>query len=335
MGLTKTAEEFVWMNRREVGMELAQGVQLAHFDIHGGYYEDPAIMEGVQRLIGLRNRSLAWDDRTSQAEILVLMDEDSEHYLTFRNPISTVLLSGQLAPLGFVGPYDTLLLSDLDQADTSRYKLAIVLNAAKLDPEDCRRLRGKLARDGKTVLWLHAPGYVTDRAKSPENVHALTGIRIVPDPGSPVRGTARLTDRGLGPPVEVPVIPGEPFCVVDPEAVPLAVRADRPERVVMARKTLGGWVSVYSNAAPLPASVLRHIAAAAGVHQYTNRPDCLIFANRRCITLAASETGGPCEVTLPEKRTVVDFATGAIFARGDNRFTVNLRPKEVRVFLLE
>jgi hypothetical protein len=37
MGLTRTAEEFVWMNRREVGMELAQGVQLAHFDIHGRF----------------------------------------------------------------------------------------------------------------------------------------------------------------------------------------------------------------------------------------------------------------------------------------------------------
>ena len=50
MGLTRTPEEFVWMNRREVGMSLACGVQTAHSDIHGGYYEDPVIMDGVKRL---------------------------------------------------------------------------------------------------------------------------------------------------------------------------------------------------------------------------------------------------------------------------------------------
>jgi hypothetical protein len=334
MGLTKTAEEFVWMNRREVGMELAQGVQLAHFDIHGGYYEDPEIMEGVKRLIALRNQALAWEERSSRAEILVVMDEDSEHYFAFRNPLLTSLLSGQLAPLGFVAPYDTLLLSDLDQTDTRRYKLAVVLNAAKLDPEDREVLHRKFARDGKTVLWLHAPGYLTSQGKRPENMKAATGIRIVPDPVSPSRGTAKLTDRRFGGPIDVAILAGEQFCVTDADATPLAVRADQPDRVVAARKQLSGWVSIYSAAAPLPAAVLRNIAAAAGVHLYTNRLDCLIFANRHCIMLGASQSGGPCEVTLPEKATVVDFATGAKLSSGADRFTVNLRPKEVRIFLV-
>jgi len=335
MGLTKTAEEFVWMNRREVGMELAQGVQLAHFDIHGGYYEDPEIMEGVRRLIALRNQALAWEDRASRAEILVVVDEDSEHYYSFRDSILTDLLSGQLAAMGFVAPYDTMLLSDLALADTRRYKLAIVLNAAKIDPEDRQSLDRKLGRDGRTVLWLHAPGYLTSQGKRPENMKAVTGIRIVPDPDSPNRGTAKLTDRSLGGPIDVPILAGEQFRVADPDATPLAVRADRPERVVVARKQLPGWGSIYSAAAPLPAVVLRNIAAAAGVHLYTNRPDYLIFANRHCIVLAASESGGPCEVTLPEKATVVDSATETTLSSGASRFTVHLRPKEVRIFLVK
>jgi hypothetical protein len=335
MGLTKTAEEFVWMNRREVGMELAQGVQLAHFDIHGGYYEDPEIMEGVKRLIALRNQALAWPDRSSRAEIVVLMDEDSEHYFSFRNPLLTDLLSGQLAPLGFVAPYDTLLLSDLGLADTRRYKLAVVLNAAKIDPEDCQTLHRKLACNGKTVLWLHAPGYLTSQGKRPENMEAVTGIRIVPDPDSPNRGTAKLSDRNLGGPMDVPILAGEQFCVADPDATPLAVRADRPNRVVAACKQLPGWVSIYSAAAPLPAVALRSIADTAGVHLYTNRPDCLIFASRRCIMLGAPQSGGQCEVTLPEKGTVVDHATGTTLSSGASRFTIPMRPKEVRILLLQ
>ena len=131
------------MNRREVGMALAQGVQLAHFDIHGGYYEDPIIMQGVRDLIRLREESLLLENRTSAGEILVIMDEESEHYLSFRNPVLTPLLSGQLAVMGFVAPYDTLLLSDLADADTSRYKLVVVLNAVKIDGSQKRLIRKK------------------------------------------------------------------------------------------------------------------------------------------------------------------------------------------------
>lgn len=316
-------------------MELAQGAQLAHFDIHGGYYEDPEIMEGVKRLIALRNRALAWDDRASQAEILVVMDEDSQHYLTFRNPLSTVPLSAQLAVMGFVAPYDAMLLSDLDKADLRRYKLAVVLNAIKLDSEDRASVRRALASGGRTVIWLHAPGYLTSQGKAAGNMQATTDVRIEPDPTSPSHGAARWADRGDGVSVEVPIIPGEQFCVADPEAQTLAVRADRPQRAVAARKRLADWISIYSAAAPLPATVLRHIAAEAGVHLYTNRPDCLIFAKRHGIMLGASESGGPCEVTLLDKRTVVDFSDGTQIASGNSQFTVNLRPKEVRIFLAE
>ncbi len=153
MGLTETPEEFVWMNRREVGMALAQGVQVAHFDIHGAYYEDPVIMAGVKELVGIRQAALKLDHRGSNAEILLMADEQSEHYLTFRHPITTTLLSEQTAVMPFVAPYDTALLSDLDQLDTARYKLVLVLNALKLDEQQRHLLQRKLARDGKIAVW--------------------------------------------------------------------------------------------------------------------------------------------------------------------------------------
>jgi NAD(P)-dependent dehydrogenase (short-subunit alcohol dehydrogenase family) len=98
MGLTRTPEEFVWMNVREIGMALACGVQTAHFDIHGGYYEDPAILDGVKRLGEIRRAAVA-EDRSSAAEILVLVDEYSSHFVRFRNPADTpgTFLSSQAA----------------------------------------------------------------------------------------------------------------------------------------------------------------------------------------------------------------------------------------------
>jgi hypothetical protein len=178
MGLTQTPEEFVWMCRREVGMELAQGVQLAHFDIHGGYYDDPVIMEGVQQLIALREEAVRLPARGSTAQILVLADEDSEHYYSFRNPILTRLLSHQVAELVTVAPYDTALLSDLSDLEVGRYRLVVLPNAVRLDGRQRRLIREKLCRDGRTLLWLHAPGYFADGEGSAASVERLTGVQL-------------------------------------------------------------------------------------------------------------------------------------------------------------
>ncbi|MBM3475695.1 MAG: hypothetical protein FJX75_20715 [Armatimonadetes bacterium] len=179
MGLTQTPEEFVWMCRREVGMELAQGVQLAHFDIHGGYYDDPTIMEGVKQLIDLRNEALKLPERGSNAQILALADEDSEHYYSFRSPVLTRLLSHQLAELVFVAPYDTALLSDLSGLDASRYRLVLMLDAAKLDETQRKLIRRKLCADGRTVVWLNAPGYFAGSGPGDvRNIERLTGIAV-------------------------------------------------------------------------------------------------------------------------------------------------------------
>ncbi len=175
MGLTRTPEEFVWMNRREVGMSLACGVQTAHFDIHGGYYEDPVIMDGVKRLGEIRQESLS-ADRASTAEILVLVDERSPHYTRFRNPAEVPgsflrdLLSAQLAELGFVAPYDTALLSDLGALDTQRYRLVLVLNAFYLDSQQRQLLDTQLKTQDKTILWFYAPGYFDETDSGLERV---------------------------------------------------------------------------------------------------------------------------------------------------------------------
>ena len=263
MGLTKTAEEFVWMNRREVGMGLTQGVQSANFDIHGGYYEDPVILAGVAQLNRIRTQATRKDQRASAAEILVLVDEESEHYLSFRNPVTTRLLSAQIAALDFVGPYDALLLSDLAMADTRQYKLVLVLNAAKLDEDQRGVLGRKVACGGKTVLWFHAPGYLTSQGSDPANMERLTGLRILPDGFAGADREARPTEGSWGrlnaetsvafrsakarenasfaerkaAVLDQPILkllPGEQFHVVDPGAVVLAQRVDQPDKVVLA-----------------------------------------------------------------------------------------------------
>jgi len=332
MGLTKTPEEFVWMNRREVGMALAQGAQLAHFDIHGGYYEDPVILAGVKQLGEVRREALKLEDRTSTAEILLVVDEDSEHYLSFRNPLLTPLLSGQIAEMPFVAPYDAVLLSDLEELDTSRYQLVLMLNAFKLDQAQRQTVKQKLQTGRKVVVWYYAPGYFDGNGCDPAHIRDLTGLNVVPEAGVKADGTALLSGREGDVAPSLRLLQGDSFVVDDPDATVLATRSDG--KAVLAEKRLADWTSIYTAAAPLTAPVLKRLAAAAGVHLYNDSVTDLVFANRHYLTLGADTRGGERTIRLPRRTTVTDLATGETVCEEADRFTVTLQPKEVRMFFL-
>lgn len=340
MGLTRTPEEFVWMNVREIGMTLSSGAQTAHFDIHGGYYEDPLILDGVKRLERTRQASLA-EDRSSAAEILVLVDERSSHFVHFRNPADmpgtflTNLLSAQLAQMGFVAPYDAALLSDLESLDTDRYRLVLMLNAFCLDASQRRLIADRLQTRNKTIVWLYAPGYFDETSGSPDHVEQLTGIRIVPGDSSGGNATVQWSVKCDGLAATEPLLAADPWLVADSRATALATRADDPAKVVAARRRMNDWTSVYSATAPLAAPLLKHLASEAGVHIYDQDPSHLLFANRSYLMLAGNRDGGAATVRLPRAATVSDALSQETVAADAREFTLQLRPKEVRLFQLK
>lgn len=340
MGLTDTPEEFVWMNRREIGMTLSCGVQTAHFDIHGGYYEDPVIMDAVEQLGQLRRDALAWPDRGSAAEILALVDERSQHYVRFRNPADQPgtflrnLLSAQVAELGFVAPYDTALLSDLERIDTQRYKLVLVLNAFMLDEGQRATITQRLTGGERTVLWFYAPGYFSERDAGTDNVSQLIGMQVARDTelaGTPIV----LRDKWHDLPATLLPLAADPLVVQDERVTVLAARAGAPHRGIVAQRVLDDWTSIYSATAPLSAPLLKRLAADAGVHIYDHDPTHLVFANRHVLTVAAHNEAGEAIIQLPAARTVVDAVTRELLGEDLRRFTITLEAKEVRSFVLE
>lgn len=338
MGLTRTPEEFVWMCRREIGMSLAAGVQTAHFDIHGGYYDDPEIMAGVKQLGSIRRDALS-TERDSVAEILVLVDERSPHYVRFRNPAHLPgsflrdLLSAQVAELGFVAPFDSALLSDLAALDVSRYKLVIVLNAFYLESAQRQLIDQKLKADNRTIVWLYAPGYFDESQNGLERVRDVTEIEIAAAPADTNSTVAWRADDA--PIATTPLLAADPLIVTDQQVEVLATRGDAPQQTVAARRPCGDWTSIYSATAPIPAAVLKRIAATAGVHLYDPDPTHMIFANRHYLTVCGSDEATSADLSLRNAADVVDLFTGETMGTATHSFVVPLRPKEVRMFRLE
>ncbi len=97
------------------------------FDMWGGWYRDTDIMVLMARLRALYAESVENENVTSVSEVAVVLDEHASTSVptaVFYESVTT-----QLIELGFLGaPYDLLLLDRLDEADTARYKLFLLLS---------------------------------------------------------------------------------------------------------------------------------------------------------------------------------------------------------------
>ncbi len=287
-------------------------------------------------------RSMALD-RSSAAEIAVLLDDESFFYETCRYNLDIPLVFQQrlwgLPRLG--APYDLFLLDDFLAGKLRPYKLYVFLNPLRLDGERRTALARELRRDGRTALWIYAPGYLKD-GPALENMEELAGIRLGlgEQPWGPLVHVTDFTHpltKGLDQDVSwgtnaklAPL-----FYVDDPEATVLGevVYSQGNCRPGFAIKTFPGWTSVYIAAPNLPAGVLRNIARHAGVHIYSDAGDVL-YANRSLLgvhTLA----GGKRVFKLPGRAESVDDAFGKrAIAKAVSEFEVDLEPRSSALYIL-
>ena len=339
MAVTDTPEKFVYMMRRELGNALENGVNMVYFDLHGGYYEDPAILEGVRKSREVRNAALG-RDRSPSAEILVVVDEDSMHYMGFRNPVLRKFLIEQLAELPFVAPFDSVLLSDLADLPVDRYKMVIFLNTFRLDGLQRKTISEKVQNNGRQVIWLYAPGYFRGdhAAGDVAEISEVTGIKIVTAERPAAPTTAIFDGKVLGNAdatiPDLPLLNGDQFVVEDADSTTLATRADTGKPVV-AMKDHGGWTSIYAAVAPLSRTFLRAVAVRAGIHLYGDSPLDAVYANRSYLTLVPSPQAGPRTLRLPFRARVCDTFSGEVLCEDADAFTTDFKPSESRIFSLE
>lgn len=345
---------------RDYAYALTKGFGMWWTDLHGGTYHDAKITGLLKKLKGIDERYLT-ADRASNAEIAVVLDESSYTYFgdgePFLSPLLTVQKQWQLAFIG--APWDSYLLSDIENPKMRNYKLYIFLNTFHVTPQERKEIHGKLERNGATAIWVYAPGYI-DHNLSVKNIEALTGIHIketdspgelhvnitsfdTPYTSDLKRPTAYGTDvdvenikrwydhqlylkdpRDPGLERDLPGFSINPrFWSDDSRARVLGTLAgiNRPGLVV---KKVGNWTSIYSSAPILPAALLRNIAEAAGCHIYSNGGD-VVYADREFLGIY-SPSGGHRTIHLPERTDVLDLLNSRVLAHNAMKFDVDLEP---------
>jgi len=342
LGATTTAEETIWKQRRGAGFVLGAGAYQSFFDLHGGYFDAPEVMEEVARLNRVFDKSID-DDRTSCAEVLVVTDEASCAYATFNSLLLEQSLRMPQPALTKIGaPHDSILLEDLQRVDLDRYKLIVFLNAYVISPELQQFINRRVLTDGRTVLWFTAPGLFSDGGTHRDSLQDITGIElsIVRDAplvaswmelvecDDPLReDLARQGVRRMGHGTRC-----YPSIRLDDVHARIVARLAGAATPGLVTKDLANCRSIYGITPALPPYVFRSIARAAGVHIYVDRDDTL-YASQSYLTVAA-DGAGPRTVRLPQPCEIWDPFSGEQLAANTREFRQTLQDKQTLLLRL-
>jgi len=292
----------------------------------------------------------------SASEIAVVFNFDSLKYLdvfygpTLNNNIVTWMYYSEFFKMG--APFDVYMFSDLKHPNIRKdYKLYVMMNPYCLSADDLKVI-DSLKRDGKTILWLYAPGYVDlKKGLVTDNISSITGIKVEKISGkekmsSRLSKSSHVLTQGLEPdyefsamgfsyPATVKMHPSEfspCFRIVDDKADIIAKFSDGKGSI--AARDFNTWKSIYSVIPRLDVAFLRNVCRWAGVHIYTDTP--IVFdANRNFIVLHNGyKKERTVKVSLPEKMDIYDAVSNKLIMKQSLHMEVFMEPCSTRILFL-
>ena len=348
------AFESVNLLYREFGMAVTHGTGLWYMDLMRDTFRSPELVAAVGRMRKAADLALA-HDRSHRSEVAVVSNVESEFYMGYRgtdaNAISEFLYRQQMGAFYRAGaPFDWYLAEDLDAVVARNYKVVVFLDCQYMTEQQRKQVEALKAKD-RTLVFFHAPGYVSEMDLSRTRIEAICGVKTKP---GTVRGVLSAVDAATG---------REWGCGLDHviDGVgdrPRGVRHLKPGTVqkglflpdegetlmtgvgnlagtpVAVRKAQSGWTTVFSALPALAPDVLRNLYREAGVHVYTDE-DVVLSANSAWLMLHTRKRGDYA-VRLPRRaRMVLDVTNGEVVARDCDRFTCELEKFQTAVYLIE
>jgi len=175
--------------RREFALALINGTAMYWFDMFGHWYEGDRVINAIEQMAALW-RQYAEVPSKSVAEVAMFVDAESLFYLDGMAANYNDFLINQRVSLSKMGsPFDVFSFADLGTVDLSRYKMVLFPNLFVVDAEKRKLVTERVCGSGRTVIWVYAPGIISEGRYDPAAVERLTGIPF---------DTQELTTRSMG-----------------------------------------------------------------------------------------------------------------------------------------
>ncbi len=327
-----TLEDYTNAVKRQLGKMIGVGGGYWHFAMTDGWYDSPEIMDFIAQTQKIWQELTVKPAVFTPAELVVVADEDdysltTEQVNVWNGPNYHTIRNNQDAFLRSGLKYDFYYFSDVMARNMKDYRVYVFSNLFWLSSEK-RSFIDSLKRDGKTLIFLYAPGFMNGE----KTMRELTGIDIrqcdresklarFEKSNSPLLKGISGQRAGLG--VDMP---GERFEVTDSKALPIARYADG--KIAGALRTFRDWNSIYlATPSCFTPEFLQNIARLAGVHIY-NTPGDMFFHHRDDLLALHGVEGNANQLRFPYPVELQDLYTGEILRDP----TVKLKPGESRLF---
>ena len=150
----ETSKAFLWNNTARM---LAYGYGGWWFDMWGGWFSDPELLNVLKETQRLHSDYLPKNIEKMKSEVLVVVDEELSFWDTSYGGLSENILSNRY-PLAKTGTsYDLFLRTDLDAIPTNQYKMVWFMGLLHLNADEKLKIE-KWQKQGVTVIWTDANG---------------------------------------------------------------------------------------------------------------------------------------------------------------------------------
>lgn len=326
----ETQQQDTMYFRRETAVALTKGYGYWWFDMFGGWYDSPEMMEEIKNISQVAQK--IWTkDVSSNSEVAVFADEESYYYLSPFGKLGNDLICRQVEQLTRAGfSWDAYLSNDIchENFRHEQYKLYIFLNQFKLSSKMFEMIKS-LRQSGKSMLFLFAPGYIQTDGFSLSKMQELTGFSF------------HLADL-MSCKEAVISVNSAKYSLGYSEAVSPVFTTDTGTAFGHYKDTTIRAASIqedehcfcaWSGVGPLPYQVLTYLAKKAGCFIYSENGDP-IFINKSLIGIFAHNPGVRV-INLPKKAKLHELYTNELYEVDDNKTAaIDFKTDEMKLFEL-
>ena len=333
--IAANVEDSVHVLFREFGNAVTHGVGLWYMDIRKDNFRDPALVAACCRARKWAQRANA-HPRGRHSEIALVSNPESEFYMAYRrteaNAIGTSLYHRQMPVFHRTGvPFDWYLIDDLDAVAESGAKVVVFLDCEYMNDRHRAQVE-RLKSHGRTLVFFHAPGYVTEEGLSTKVMERVCGFQLKKAGRGPLSArdcaTGKLSgyaDMQLG--LFAPVVKDG----VEPIAYGTGCLSNE---TVIAKKDFGNWTGVFAAVTALSSDHVRRICRDAGVHVYTDSG--AVFSANDSWAMIHTRKEGDYTIRFPGKvRRVTDVVTERVVGEDVSSVTLRLGKFRTAVLLME
>jgi len=340
VGRLGSVAESVAVLEREFANSVTSGVAVQWYDFGEGWISsDARLMEVVGRLQKIEAELQNVPRKTMDAahNIAVIVDEKSTFYTATASDIHASTVAAQIDNLHRTGVgFDTYVLDDLEKIPD--YKAYLFLNTFRITPAQQHFIDEKLKCDQNVLTWIFAPGVIDEKTLDFSRAGKITGFEFgVQNETLPLRVQMEPSNNAVMRYVSGKASYGNPqkegpiLFATNGQSLG---KIEGTQYSGLTVKKFDDWTSIFSMAPNLPPSLLRGIAASAGLPVYNTFDGDVTYVGDRLFAVH-TYGGGMRTFTVPAESGVVrELLHGKSTKIQNGSFSFELPEKSTSLFLL-